>query len=426
MTRLQLHRVIRHVQSVSFLLQQITDCGGLLSATRGLEVDHGKQGTLATLNEFLRDVEHHGLPTTRVLVIEGSEGVGKSYVIEAAAKLAGQHGFGVIGPIDGRDLAGCPSCWNPNCRSWEPLRGNELLSIDPTLPLLVAIDDGHLANPDRLETEMRWLRKINRSALVWVISTRRLTRLTADNVAVVSLSDLPEKAVIELVTEMLGAPPAPELAEFVAQAGGNPRLAKELVLGLREEARLRTTDGVVGVLHTSVPLRISRLVRQRLNTVSPQCRRTLQVAAMLGRRMGLSTVAEAVATPVARLIPQIDEASEAGLVNCAGSHFSFRNKLIWRVTRATVPLCLRQAVRQEAEACRQTELWSSLSEREQTIARFAGSGLTNQQIAHRVFLSPHTVNYYLRRIFQKLNVRSRIELAKLTADADVLTDAEAN
>ena len=43
-----------------------------------------------------------------------------------------------------------------------------------------------------------------------------------------------------------------------------------------------------------------------------------------------------------------------------------------------------------------------------------GHALTNQQIAKRLHLSTHTVNYYLRQIFRKLGINSRVQLARLT------------
>ncbi|MET9499405.1 LuxR C-terminal-related transcriptional regulator [Streptomyces sp. NPDC006552] len=54
--------------------------------------------------------------------------------------------------------------------------------------------------------------------------------------------------------------------------------------------------------------------------------------------------------------------------------------------------------------------WENLSEVERTIAHLAGAGLTNRQIAPRVYLSPHTVNYHLRKIYPVLGVGSRVEL----------------
>lgn len=58
------------------------------------------------------------------------------------------------------------------------------------------------------------------------------------------------------------------------------------------------------------------------------------------------------------------------------------------------------------------EIHDVLGPAERTIAEFVSQGLTNRQVAQRVHLSPHTVNYHLRRIFRKLGVRSRTELAR--------------
>lgn len=56
--------------------------------------------------------------------------------------------------------------------------------------------------------------------------------------------------------------------------------------------------------------------------------------------------------------------------------------------------------------------WSSFSEVEQAIARLVAQGMTNRQIATRVTLSPHTVNYHLRVLFRKLGISSRTELVR--------------
>lgn len=61
---------------------------------------------------------------------------------------------------------------------------------------------------------------------------------------------------------------------------------------------------------------------------------------------------------------------------------------------------------------RQAPDWSSFSEVEQAIARLVAQGMTNRQIATRVRLSPHTVNYHLRVMFRKLGISSRTELVR--------------
>jgi DNA-binding CsgD family transcriptional regulator/tetratricopeptide (TPR) repeat protein len=57
--------------------------------------------------------------------------------------------------------------------------------------------------------------------------------------------------------------------------------------------------------------------------------------------------------------------------------------------------------------------WSGLTESELRVAQLAARGLTNRQIGERLFLSPHTVSSHLRHTFTKLQISSRIELARM-------------
>ena len=54
----------------------------------------------------------------------------------------------------------------------------------------------------------------------------------------------------------------------------------------------------------------------------------------------------------------------------------------------------------------------SLSPQELQIAQMAASGLSNRQIADRLFLSHRTVGAHLYRVFPKLGIVARSELAR--------------
>ena len=53
---------------------------------------------------------------------------------------------------------------------------------------------------------------------------------------------------------------------------------------------------------------------------------------------------------------------------------------------------------------------------EAQVARLVSDGITNREIADRLFLSPHTVNSHLRHIYGKLAINSRAELARIVAE----------
>lgn len=55
--------------------------------------------------------------------------------------------------------------------------------------------------------------------------------------------------------------------------------------------------------------------------------------------------------------------------------------------------------------------WASLTPTERTVVNLVAEGLSNPQVAERMFLSRRTVQTHLAHVFGKLDITSRTELA---------------
>jgi DNA-binding CsgD family transcriptional regulator len=59
-----------------------------------------------------------------------------------------------------------------------------------------------------------------------------------------------------------------------------------------------------------------------------------------------------------------------------------------------------------------------MTKSELAVAQLVANGLTNREVAERLFVSPHTVNTHLRHVFAKLEVNSRVDLTRHATERD--------
>ncbi|MGB6577688.1 MAG: helix-turn-helix transcriptional regulator, partial [Streptosporangiaceae bacterium] len=64
-------------------------------------------------------------------------------------------------------------------------------------------------------------------------------------------------------------------------------------------------------------------------------------------------------------------------------------------------------------AARPVTGWDSLTDTEHAVAGLVAEGLSNNQVAARLYISTHTVAHHLRQAFRKLSIASRVELTRI-------------
>ena len=78
-------------------------------------------------------------------------------------------------------------------------------------------------------------------------------------------------------------------------------------------------------------------------------------------------------------------------------------------------LATGETVRKRAQRAgmRAGQAGNALTTQEAQVARLAGEGLSNPQISTRLFISPRTVQYHLRKVFTKVGITSRGQLHRV-------------
>jgi DNA-binding CsgD family transcriptional regulator len=74
------------------------------------------------------------------------------------------------------------------------------------------------------------------------------------------------------------------------------------------------------------------------------------------------------------------------------------------------------SLRTQGLETRPTFGWDSLSESERRVAELVARGHSNKEIGEMLYMSHRTVGSHLYRIFPKLGLRSRVDLARIVVE----------
>jgi DNA-binding CsgD family transcriptional regulator len=292
-----------------------------------------------------------------ILLIEGEPGVGKSLLLGEAAREAASRGLtsmsgaarelGPMAPVEPLlRLLGEPPVAeesSPPLGVVERLRTN-LEKRAGAGPVLVSVDDLQWADSTTL-TALRMLTwHLGCHPVAWLLARRSTGH---DGAVRRALGPLEDDAPAEIVIDLLGTLPDPDLLALAAGAGGNPYLLTELLTGLRDEGAVRIRDGRARLSSTRLPVRVRAAVRRRLGALQPGTRHLLTVGAMLGHSFAPEDVAEMLGTTPAAIVPDLDEALNAGVLAAGPDSLRFRHGLIWQVIVEAVPPPVRRALHRQ-------------------------------------------------------------------------------
>jgi DNA-binding CsgD family transcriptional regulator len=347
--------------------------------------DRPVRGREAELGRIARSLDAVANGRGEVVLVEGARGSGKSRLLAEAARSAAERGFDVAGaeanellrlvplaplftalgepqPVHNETshaFDGLDDRWS---RQLAHLRGRLVRRVTER-PLLIALDDLQWADPASLLALRILPTQLAGHPILWLFgrstdnhdahAAQLCGHLRSSGMAAsLELGPLTAPAADEMVADLLGATPAPEVNSLVGAADGNPAVLAELVDGLVDEGAVACSDGTARLVSRGaaplLPQRFSTLVQHRIGALSPPTARMLEVAAVLGRSWLPDDVVEMLGTSAAELLPSFQEALAARLLVSTSDTMAFRHDLVWQSITESIPPPVRAALHRQA------------------------------------------------------------------------------
>jgi len=328
----------------------------------------GREAELDLLTQWIREVAG-GLG--RPVLIEGEPGIGKSALLQAARSRAIAAGCAVFwGAAEelGKSFPLLPflTALSTKPAQTDPAAAAESLvalidQLCAQSPVVLVVDDLHWADTTTVSLCHRLARSAAQRPLLLIGAMRPLPRrddLKALRRAVdragrpnlLRLKPLPPKAAAEMVADLAGGDPGPDLARLAADAAGNPLYLTELVDALRRCGGLAVRAGTADLTGaaTDAPATLHEAISDRLDFLPGPAREALRAAALLGGEFSVDDLAVVTGRRPAELAPALADAQAVGVLADAGDQMAFRHPLIRAALYDELPASVRAAWHRDA------------------------------------------------------------------------------
>ena len=281
----------------------------------------------------------------RTVLVEGEPGIGKTALVNAASTRASAAGLYTVWVSGAKD-----------CEHDEKLldRAERAASLGP---VAVIFEDLHAADEAALAL-WRQLALTTAHAPTLLIGTRRpvpqrpsVDRLrreaTEGGGLVITLAVLAPQHVADLASGMTRATAGPGLLDHLEAAGGNPRYVRELIHAAWESEALRVTEGVAEFGTSDTQPVLAGPIGSRLDFLRPRTVEVLHGAALLGDPFSVADLSLITGYTPVELVPVIDEALAAGLVEPTGRQLRFRHPALRQALYEATPAERRSALHRQ-------------------------------------------------------------------------------
>jgi DNA-binding CsgD family transcriptional regulator/tetratricopeptide (TPR) repeat protein len=340
----------------------------------------GRDGELGRIGERL-SAARSGIGS--VVMIAGGPGLGKTRLVEEAARIASRIGmrfaYAAADPSEsivpfsslmsalfgGRDPLVDRAALRELRAPWERYWlleefGMLLEEAAMAAPLCVCLDDLQWADGATVAALRVLPMRLAPMPIVWVGALRpgqasrelraALAGLDERGADRIELRALDAVAVTELVMDIVGAEPTSDLLEVAESAKGVPFFLEELLFGLLEEGLICVENGEARLVEARLPARFRQSMLQRLDRLSDSARTTALVASVLGRDFGFEDLALMREVSPGGLLVPVEELTRADILIETPAGLAFRHDITRQAVRDSLPASARRALERQAVA----------------------------------------------------------------------------